>query len=103
MLGEADFDLGNYANSQRAQEAKLPLRGCQDDPEAYIEIYIKAKNLEAVAPTPSVHMSSMPIIEERNSESDLKDDFENKEKQYKRNIESLGNMLQGMHMEQEAK
>lgn len=46
MLGEADFDLSKYANDDRPQEDKLPLKNCQIDPSAYIEIYIKAKVLD---------------------------------------------------------
>jgi hypothetical protein len=47
MLGEADFDLSKYANEERAMDDKLPLKNCNIDPNAYIEIYIKAKVLEA--------------------------------------------------------
>lgn len=103
MLGEADFDIGKYANSQRAQEDKLPLRGCSEDPDAFVEIYIKAKNLKAVPPTPSVRAPVMPPIEERNSESDIRDEFENKERMYKRNIESMSTMLQTMEEESREK
>ena len=46
LLGEADFDLGKYANDSTAQMDRLILRNCQDDPEAFIEIYIKAKVIE---------------------------------------------------------
>ena len=46
MLGEADFDLGRYANDASAQKDRLLLRNCEADPEAFIEIYIKAKTLE---------------------------------------------------------
>lgn len=46
LLGEADFDLGKYANDSTAQMDRLQLRNCEADPNAYIEIYIKAKTLE---------------------------------------------------------
>lgn len=97
LLGEADFDLAKYANDERAQDDKLPLKNCTLDPKAYIEIYIKAKVLENVASTPSMklHMSmqSMPTIEERESESDMKEEYERKEKDYRRNIERLEDAL----------
>lgn len=48
MLGEADFDLSKYANDERAQDDRLPLKNCQLDSNAYIEIYIKAKVLDPV-------------------------------------------------------
>ena len=35
-LGEADFDLGKYANDPETQKDKLPLRNCESDPKAYI-------------------------------------------------------------------
>jgi hypothetical protein len=31
MLGVADFDISKYANSEQAQEDKLPLRNCALD------------------------------------------------------------------------
>ena len=46
MLGEADFDLSKYANEERAMEDRLPIKN-STDPNAFIEIYIKAKVLEA--------------------------------------------------------
>ena len=46
MLGSADFDLSKYANDERAQDDKLPLKNCSVDASAYIEIYIKAKVLD---------------------------------------------------------
>ena len=35
-LGEADFDLGKYANDPESQKDKLPLRNCESDPKAFI-------------------------------------------------------------------
>ena len=52
LLGEADFDLAKYANDERATEDKLPLKNCEIDPKAFIEIHIKAKVLENVPHTP---------------------------------------------------
>ena len=46
LLGEADFDLGKYASDQTAQMDRLHLRNCEVDPDAFIEIYIKAKTIE---------------------------------------------------------
>ena len=48
IIGEADFDLAKYANEERAQDDKLPLKNCTIDPKAFIEIYIKAKVLDNV-------------------------------------------------------
>lgn len=93
MLGEADFDLSKYANEEKAMEDKLPIKNCSTDPDAYIEIYIKAKVLEA-APSSSSRLNSslntsMPVIEERDSEFDVREELEKKEKEYKKNIERL--------------
>lgn len=104
MLGEADFDLGKYANNPQATKDKLPLRNCESDPKAYIEIYIKAKNVEQ-GDTPSNVDSAgrqrnslaestrsrytaalMPAIEEKNSEVDPKEQFDAEEKEYERTI-----------------
>jgi len=51
MLGEADFDLGKYANDPSAKMDRLQLRNCEADPSAFIEIYIKAKTIESDTPT----------------------------------------------------
>ena len=51
LLGEADFDLGKYANETVSQQDRLKLRNCESDPNAFIEIYIKAKTLESDTPT----------------------------------------------------
>jgi vacuolar-type H+-ATPase subunit I/STV1 len=98
MLGEADFDLSKYANEERAMEDRLPVKNCSFDPNAYIEIYIKAKVLEA-APQNSSRVNnslniSMPIIEERDSEFDVREELEKKEKEYKKNIERLEEHLE---------
>lgn len=96
MLGEADFDLSKYANDERAQDDRLPMKNCPTDPNAYIEIYIKAKVLDQTPQTPSVRASglvSMPTIEERDSEADVREELERKEKDYLRNIERLEDML----------
>ena len=57
LLGEADFDLGKYANDSTAQMDRLTLRNCEVDPEAYIEIYIKAKTLDSGGDTPTTRGS----------------------------------------------
>ena len=97
MLGEADFDLSKYANEERAMEDRLPIKN-SPDPNAFIEIYIKAKVLEA-APQHSSRVASalnisMPVIEERDSDFDVKEELEKKEKEYKRNIERLEEHLE---------
>ena len=106
MLGSADFDLSKYANDERAQDDRLPLKNCNIDPSAYIEIYIKAKVLDAVPQTPSMkttgmQLTSMPTIEERDSEVDVKEELERKEKEYRRNIERLEDMLDDMRRRNE--
>jgi hypothetical protein len=53
MLGSADFDLSKYANDEKPQEDKLPLKNCAIDANAYIEIFIKAKVLDQVPATPN--------------------------------------------------
>ena len=47
LLGEADFDLGKYANDPSSTKDQLALRNCEADPNAYIEIYIKAKTVDS--------------------------------------------------------
>lgn len=87
--GEADFDLSSYANNpDRDFEEKLPLKNCPSDPNAYIEIYIKAKVLEPLSPmkTPSGY-KGMSIIEEKENDADPKEEFEKKEKKFLRDIE----------------
>lgn len=72
------------------------MKNCPTDPNAYIEIYIKAKVLDQTPQTPSVRASglvSMPTIEERDSEADVREELERKEKDYLRNIERLEDML----------
>ena len=88
-FGEADFDLSNYANeSGKDFEEKLPIKNCPEDPDAYIEIYIKAQVLEPLSPRklPSSY-KGMSIIEEIENEADPKEEFERKEKKFKRDIE----------------
>lgn len=103
MLGEADFDLSKYANDDRAQEDRLPLKNCSIDSTAYIEIYIKAKVLDNLPQTPSKNSSMMnqsatrmDTIEERESEFDMKEEYERKEKEYRRNIERLEDTLEDL-------
>ena len=97
MLGEADFDLGKYANDSSAQMDRLTLRNCEYDANAYIEIYIKAKTLESES-TPSrnrnslaasgrssyVASLSLAAIEEKNSEFDQLEEYENMERNYQK-------------------
>lgn len=104
MLGSADFDLAKYANVEEPQEDRLPLKNCLLDKEAYVEIYIKAKVLDALPQTPTMSgrgaggnaFTQMPVIEERESESDVKEELERKEKEYQRNIERLEDTLEDL-------
>lgn len=106
MLGSADFDLSKYANDERAQDDRLPLKNCTIDSSAYIEIYIKAKVLDQVPQTPSMRapgmqLTSMPTIEERDSEADVREELERKEKEYRRNIERLEDMLDDLRRKEQ--
>jgi len=104
QLGTADFDLSKYANEERGQEDKLPLKNCLADPKAYIEIYIKAK-VEGGLNQPNTPTSAgmrglnssmmlrMPTIEERESEGDVKEELERKEKDLQKRIAKLENDL----------
>ena len=97
LLGEADFDLGKYANESNAQKDQLLLRNCEADPCAYIEIYIKAKVIEQ-DPTPNrrsgalatsgryAQSLSLAAIEEKNSEFDQREEYENLERNYERQV-----------------
>lgn len=106
MLGEADFDLGKYANDSTAQMDRLQLRNCDVDPNAYIEIYIKAKTLEqsetpnrgsrsgghsnplAASNRSSMYAQNLSLaaIEEKNSEFDQREEYENLERNYLKQV-----------------
>lgn len=98
LLGEADFDLGKYANDSTAQMDRLTLRNCEPDPNAFIEIYIKAKTLESdsnssrqnsMAQSGRSHYAnslSLAAIAETNSEFDQREEYENQERNYKSKI-----------------
>jgi len=103
QLGEANFDLGHYANVENATTDKLPLLNCESDPKAYIEIFIRAKAVkstkgdESVAskPTPGSRMTTkkikfdLPVIEEKASEFDTREEFERAEQEYLAKIKRL--------------
>ena len=81
----------------------MPLKNCSVDPGAYIEIYIKAKVLDQVPNNPSTmrgignsSFMQMPVIEERESECDVKEVLERKEKDYLKNIERLEYTLEDL-------
>ena len=90
LLGEADFDLGKYANDPQATKDQLSLRNCEVDPKAYIEIYIKAKVVEPSGDSPAGRHSAplgdpgqkysqsfaLGTIEEKNSEFDTREELE---------------------------
>ena len=83
---------------------RLTLRNCEVDPSAYIEIYIKAKTLDTGNDTPTTRGSrgassnnplafsnrssayvqnlSLAAIEEKNSEFDQREEYENLERNY---------------------
>ena len=103
MLGVADFDLAKYANDERAQEDKLPLKNCNfsSAKDAYIEIFIKCRTdggLPSAGPTGSLPSSSqkgklntsallkMPVIEEKEGECDIKEEIEKKDKDYRKKL-----------------
>ena len=120
MLGEADFDLGKYANDPSATTKmdRLQLRNCEADPNAYIEIYIKAKTIESDTPTASSSGSrrsnplaasnrssvyaqslSLAAIEEKNSEFDQREEYENLEQNYRKQVQRLEDELEGINKE----
>lgn len=86
-FGEADFDLSKYANHPDVPyEEKLPLRGCEEDPQALIEIFVKAKILEN-PDQQKIGYRGMSIIEEKENDADPKEEFEKNEKIYLKKIE----------------
>ena len=47
LIGEADFDLASYANdttSNKEHRATIPMKNCQLDPNAFIEIGIRTNS-----------------------------------------------------------
>ena len=114
MLGTAEFDLAKYANEEKAYDDKLPLKNCLISKEGYIEIYIKCKaegglpSPNGSAPHPSMQkslntsaFSKMPVIEEKDSESDIKEEIERKEKEYKKKIDQLEAEVEALKKEKE--
>ena len=120
LLGEADFDLGKYANDSTAQMDRLTLRNCEVDPSAYIEIYIKAKTLDSGGETPtrssrgassntplafsnrsSVYAQNLSLaaIEEKNSEFDQREEYENLERNYMKQVQRMEDELEGINKE----
>jgi len=103
MLGSAEFDLSKYANEEKAVEEKLPLKNSPYSTEGYVEIYIKCKaegglpTTHGSAPHPSMGrgglntsaLTRMPTIEEKDSECDVKEEIEKKEKAYLKKIDQL--------------
>ena len=104
MLGEADFDLSKYANNpDQAFEDKLPLKGCALDPDACIEIYIKAKIIEKTQEKLVNQYKGMQTIEERENEADPREEFERKEKKYKKQLEHLQEELDSLEQKLQLK
>lgn len=110
IIGVAEFDLAKYAspgNEDKMIEDKLILKNCLMDPEgtSYVEIHIRCK-IEGGAMTPvsgalpstpnsmrgglnSSSFLKMPTIEEKESEHDLKEEIERKEKNYLKKLDEL--------------
>ena len=44
IIGDADFDLAYYANNPSVLCDKLPLKNCDIDKNAFIEIHIKTNS-----------------------------------------------------------
>ena len=94
---------------------RLTLRNCEPDPNAYIEIYIKAKTLESDTPSrrgsannplsasnrSSVYAQSLSLaaIEEKNSEFDQREEYENQERNYIKQIRRLEEEHDGIQQE----
>ena len=100
-LGETEFNLSKYANEGKATEDKLKLNG---ELGGHIEIFIRAKNLDPNPQTPSFklqHHMMMPTIQERESETDFREDFERKEKEFKRTIDMLEEQLDELKKQEE--
>ena len=106
LLGEADFDLGKYANDPSSTKDQLALRNCEADPNAYIEIYIKAKTVDSgdqpagrssapLDPAQKYTSGSFALaaIEEKNSEFDAKEELEKEEREYQKGIQQLEETL----------
>ena len=115
-LGEADFDLGKYANDPESNKDKLPLRNCETDPKAYIQILIKAKTIDSDS-TPRRNTQNnmlnestrsvvqltanlgLQAIEEKNSEFDAREELERQQQQYEKQIQRLKEELDGLMTE----
>ena len=126
MLGFAEFDLSKYvsqdpAMAEKTQEDRLPLKNCLIDDSAYIDIFIKAKaDLDSNQPQQSspsqspVHRNHsggrtaatssyvprMPIIQERDSESDLKEELDRKVREYEKKIVRMVGELESLRLVQ---
>ena len=48
ILGDANFDLAYYANNPEINQDKLPLKKCEVDSEAFIQIHIKTNSSEVL-------------------------------------------------------
>ena len=102
MLGEADFDLGKYANDPSKTKDQLPLRNCEDQ-DAYIEIIIKTKQLDegtsgGKGKSKANASFSMPTIEEQENEVEIKEDYARREEEYKKKIKTLEETLEDLKM-----
>ncbi len=120
MLGVAEFDLSKYVSNQdpsmaeKTQEDRLPLKNCLIDDKAYLDILIKAKvDMDAVqqSPSPSPRQHSggrmaaassyiprLPTIAERDSESDLKEELDRKERDYQKKIVRLTGEVESLRL-----
>lgn len=77
------------------------MRNCEDQ-EAYIEIYIKTKQLEEGTTGKSKAKGNasftMPTIEEQENEVEIKEDYARREEEYKKKIKTLEETLEDLKM-----
>lgn len=119
MLGVAEFDLSKYVSdpalADRTQEDRLPLKNCLIDDKAYLDILIKAKvDMDSVQQQPqssssrprsggrqaaaSNYIPRLPTIQERDSESDLKEELDRKEREYQKKIVRLQGEVESLRL-----
>lgn len=80
LLGRTDFDLSKYANMSKSSNDKLSLSDCEQ-PDAYIEIFIKAQPQSADAETPAGQQTSLKKQQTSFTEvAKEQEDFEKKKK-----------------------
>lgn len=78
------------------------MRNCEDQ-DAYIEIYIKTKQLEegttgGKGKAKGNASFTMPTIEEQENEVEIKEDYARREEEYKKKITTLEETLEDLKM-----